>query len=125
MVGVACLITFKALEILFYTPWALYITFWVEKPHGLSGATPGSFIYSRFADLLMFILMPVPVFALIVKVMEWTGDYLVLAFLLATTLVEMVIIWLYPKVINPLMASTSPLPEKHASLRCAIQGLAG
>jgi len=58
-------------------------------------------------------LLPLPVFLLIVKVMEWSQDYLVLVFFLATAFVELIIIWLYPKVIHPLTADMQPLPAKY------------
>ena len=87
LVGVLGLITYKVAENIFYTPWQMYDVFWIDKHSGLSNATPLSFIFSRIAMLLEFVLMPVPVFCLVVKVMQWTGDYIVLAFFCLTALV--------------------------------------
>ena len=67
--------------------------------------------------------MPLPVTLLIIKVCEWSGDYLVLVFFLTTTLVELVILWAYPRFIYPLSAKLSPLPDKYDSLRSRVKEL--
>ena len=128
LVGVCSVITYKTGELVIFTPFAAYNTFYIEKVHGMSKATVCQFFVARLMMLVEFILLPVPVFLLIVKVMEWSQDYLVLVFFLATALVEIIIIWLYPKVINPLFADMKPLPENYGLLReevyqmCAREG---
>ena len=97
-----CCLVYRAVEILVYTPWSLYDTFWIDKAYGMSKATPCSFVMSRVTMLLEFAILNLPVFVLVVKVMEWSGDNLVLAFFLSTTLVEVIIIWLHPRLIQPL-----------------------
>lgn len=114
--GLFCLVTYRALELLWYSPWSAYITFTTETEFGMSKATVGSFLFSRVALLLEYILLNITIFLLIVKVMEWTGDYLLLAFFFGTLIVELFVIWLFPRVIHPLTAATSPLPEKHKRL---------
>ena len=56
-------------------------------------------------------------FILVVKLMEWTGDSFVLACFFLTAVVELFIIWLYPRVIHPLTASKEPFPEKYNELK--------
>ena len=124
LVGVICLLVYRACEILFYTPWSLYDTFWIDKAYGLSKATPCSFVMSRVTMFLEFAFLPLPVFVLVVKVMEWSGDNLVLAFFLSTALVEVIIIWLHPRVIRPLTESLQPLPDKYSSLKREIEKVA-
>ena len=63
--------------------------------------------------LIEYCILVLPVFLLIVKVQEWTGDFIVLAFFLLTAIVKGIIVWLYPKIIQPITASKSKFPEKH------------
>ena len=70
-------------------------------------------------------LLPLPVFVLVVKVMEWSGDNLVLAFFFCTTLVEAIIIWLHPRLIRPLTQSLQPLPAKYDTMRLEIENKTG
>ena len=72
LVGVCAVITFKASEIAILTPFAAYDTFYIEKVHGMSKATVCQFLVARFMMLVQFILLPLPVFLLIVKVMQWS-----------------------------------------------------
>ena len=111
--GVACLITYRALEIAFFTPFSAYLTFALQIPNGLSKSNPVSFLISRMILLLQFVLLPVPVFLLVVKVSEWSGDYLVLVFFLATSSVEFIVMFLYPRIIHPITAKMSPLKDGH------------
>ena len=101
----------------------MYDVFWIDKAFGMSEATPCSFVMSRVTMLLEFILLPLPVFVLVVKVMEWSGENLVLAFFLSTTLVEVILIWLHPRLIRPLTESRDPLPQKFNALRHEIEKL--
>ena len=109
--GVFCLITHKTAEVLWFTPWTLYQMWYIEKPHGLSEPTVCSFICMRLSMIVEFLLLVVPVMTLIVKLTEWSGPYLVLVFLLSTGFVQLVIMWLYPKLIMPLFSTFEPLPD--------------
>ena len=103
------MITFRAAEILWYTPWTFYQNFYIDKAYGQSESTVCSFIYMRFAMLLEYILLSAPVILLIVKVMQWSGDYLILVFFLATGLVKLFLMWMYPRVISPLFSAYEDL----------------
>ena len=61
--------------------------------------------------LIEYILLPIPVVLFIVKVMEWTGDYLILVFFCATGLVKIFLMWVYPRVIAPLFSAYVDLGE--------------
>ena len=52
LIGTGCCIVYKALEILFYTPWSLYETFYIEVVYGFSKADAGSFIVERAIMLI-------------------------------------------------------------------------
>ena len=83
----------------------------IEAKYELAYPTVGSYIWSRFAMVLEHILLAIPLVLLIVKVMEWSGNYVSLVFLLTTGLVKFAILWIYPKVIMPLFASYEDLPS--------------
>ena len=107
--GLFCMITYRAAEILFYTPWTFYQNFYIDKKFGLSESTCCSFVYTRFAMLIEYILLPIPVTLFIVKIMEWTGDYLILVFFGTTGLVKIFLMWVYPRLIAPIFSSYEDL----------------
>ena len=84
---------------------------YIEAKYELAFPTVGSYIWSRFAMVLEHILLAIPLILLIVKVMEWSGNYVSLVFFLATGFVKFTILWIYPKVIMPLFASYEELPS--------------
>ncbi len=59
---------------------------------------------------LEFVLMVMPVSLLIIKMMEWTENYIVLAFFLCTAIVKLCIVYLYPIIILPLFSEVTELP---------------
>ena len=67
--GFFCALTFKTVEISWYTPWAAYQMWKVEKKHGLAEPEPLTFIWGRLAMIIEHMIMVVPVVLLIVKVM--------------------------------------------------------
>ena len=117
MLGAFACIAYKAVEILFMTPWTAYDTFCIEVAHGMSKATLGSFLMMRVIMLVEFIMLPLPVFCFVAKVIEWSGDYIWLSFLVATSIVELFLVWIYPRVIKPLTSSKKPMPDKYGILK--------
>ena len=105
------MITYKSAEVLFYTPWTAYQMWYIEAKYELAFPTVGSYLWSRFAMVLEHILLAIPLVLLIVKVMEWSGNYVSLVFLLATGLVKFIILFIYPKIIMPLFATYEDLPS--------------
>ena len=57
-----------------------------------------------------FVIFNISIFMLIVWVMEWSGDYLVLVFFLATSIVKLFLCFAYPLLIEPMTSSTETLP---------------
>ncbi len=68
LVGLFSMVTYRFSELVIYSPWAAYDTFWIEKHYGMSRATCGSFLLNRAAMLIEYCLIVLPVFMLIVKV---------------------------------------------------------
>ena len=65
--------------------------------------------------------MVLPVVLLVVKVMEWSGNYLVLVFFLCTALIKFLLMYLYPLVVAPLFSSYEDLPDWASGMRGAIE----
>ena len=124
LVGAICCVIYRAAEIVYYTPWTAYAIFKIDVPYEMSKATLCSFVRQRFVMLLEFILLPLPIFILVVKIMEWCGSYVIYAFLLGTTIVEIAIIYIYPRLIVPLTENLMPLPEKLSELKKEIENQA-
>ena len=61
--------------------------------------------------LLEYILLPIPVILFIVKIMEWSGDYLILVFFCATGLVKLFLMWVYPRLIAPIFSKYEDLRD--------------
>ena len=109
--GLFCAVTFKAAEIAWYTPWAVYQMWCVEKKHGLAEPEVLTFIWGRIAEIISHMIMVVPVVLLIVKVMEWSGQWVFLVFFGSTALVKSIMMWLYPILIVPLFSQYEPMPD--------------
>ena len=109
--GLFCSITFKALEILLFVPWTAYKWWKIDAKYDLIKPSIGVFIWMRLTILLEFMLTMLPIALLIVKVIEWTGNYVSIVFFCATSLVQSVMLFIYPKLIDPLQGTTSEVPE--------------
>ena len=71
--------------------------------------------------VIEFIIIQLPVVLLIVKVMEWSGNYLVLVFFLTTALVKVLLMYVHPLLISPLFSHYDELGEWADGLRAAIK----
>lgn len=81
----------------------------------------GSFLWMRFAKIIQFMLSLLPIALLIVKVMEWSGNYVPLVFLCATGIVKFILLYIYPKLIMPLESSVEDIPDYAQRLLPFIQ----
>ena len=94
--------------------------FVIEKNFELADPTIIGFLWFRIAMVIEFILIPLPVVLLIVKVMEWSGDYLVLVLFLTTALVKVLLMYVHPMLISPLFSHFEELGEWADGLKGAI-----
>ncbi|TFY77410.1 hypothetical protein EWM64_g6604 [Hericium alpestre] len=104
-------------------PLSLYNTFVLEEQHGFNKVTPALFIVDMLKGWAIGIVLGCPLLAAFLYIFEWAGDRFVpwlMAFLLAF---QMIMVIIYPTVIQPLFNKLSPLPE--GELRGRIETLAG
>ena len=71
--------------------------------------------------LIEFILLITPVFVLVYKLVELTGENVHFCFLFGTCIVEFVIMVIYPHLIDPLTSSKEPMQE--GELKSKIEDL--
>ena len=63
-----------------------------------------------------------PLILFLIKIVEWTGPYITIVFLLSTALFKIVLLYLYLIVIMPFFAKFKDLPE--SELRNKVEQLA-
>ncbi|OCH91553.1 hypothetical protein OBBRIDRAFT_774956 [Obba rivulosa] len=103
-------------------PLSVYQTFVLEEKHGFNKTTPGLFIADLLKGWALAFAIGAPFLAAFLYVFRWAGDRFVpwlMAFLLAFQLIMVII---YPTVIQPLFNKLSPLPA--GELRTRIEALA-
>ncbi|PCH34809.1 hypothetical protein WOLCODRAFT_133619 [Wolfiporia cocos MD-104 SS10] len=103
-------------------PLSVYSTFVLEEKHGFNKITPGLFVADLLKGWAIGSVIAPPFIAAFLYVFKWAGDRFVpwlMAFLLAFQLIMVVI---YPTLIQPLFNKLSPLAE--GELRTRIEALA-
>ena len=121
LAGIFGMITWKLTQILLLSPWTAYQMWGIELKYDLAEPSLCAFICERIAMLVEFIFIWIPVTLLIVWMIKLTGSYLVLAFLIGTTIVKLIICYIYPLLIKPLTSSTEELPAFADKLRTFIK----
>ncbi|KAJ1803131.1 zinc metalloprotease [Coemansia sp. RSA 2523] len=104
-------------------PFDIYSTFVVEKKHGFNKQTMGLFWADALKSLLLVLALGAPVLAGFLWVIERTGERFYLYAWALMAGVQLLMILIYPTVIQPMFNKFDPLPE--GDLREAIEALAG
>ncbi|KAN0078080.1 Peptidase family M48 domain containing protein [Tylopilus felleus] len=104
------------------TPLSVYQTFVLEEKHGFNKTSPTLYVTDLLKGWLLAFAIGGPFLAVFLYVFKWAGDRFVpwlMAFMLAF---QIVMIVLYPTVIQPLFNKLSPLPA--GDLRAKTEALA-
>ncbi len=103
-------------------PFAWYAQFRLEERFGFNTTTPGTWWTDRLKGLLLALVLGLPLLALILKLVEWTGPYwwcwawgCMMGF-------QLVMIVLAPVLIMPLFNKFTPLPEGNLRERLLALG---
>lgn len=92
-------------------PHSLYFTFVIEEKYGFNKTTIKTFIMDRIKGMLLAVVLGGPIAWSILKIMEKLGDkWWVYAFVFLT-LVQLLLIFIYPSFIAPIFNKFSPLQE--------------
>ncbi|KAM6494009.1 Peptidase family M48 domain containing protein [Amanita muscaria] len=103
-------------------PLSVYSTFVLEEKHGFNKTTPRLFVADLLKGWAVAIVLGSPFLAAFLYIFKWAGVQFVpwlMAFMISFQLIMVVI---YPTVIQPLFNKLSPLPE--SDLRSRIESLA-
>jgi len=104
-------------------PLSVYSTFVLEEKYGFNKTSPGLFVADLLKGWAIGAVLLTPFLWAFLRIFNWAGDRFVpwlMAFVLAFQLIMVVI---YPMVIQPLFNKLSPLAE--GELRTRIESLAG
>lgn len=108
-------VAFFALQLLISTvtelPFSVYSTFWIEHKHGFNKMGLKTFIADTLKGLVISVLFGLPLTALFIWVMERTYNSTFLYLWLLALLLQILIIHIYPVVIQPLFNKLVPLEE--------------
>ncbi|TFK71002.1 metalloendopeptidase [Pluteus cervinus] len=121
--SIAFVFTLLLLSSLPTLPLSLYSTFVLEERHGFNKTTLPLFVTDLLKQWALGFVFGAPFLAAFLYIFQWAGDRFVpwlMAFMISFQLIMVVI---YPLVIQPFFNKLSPLPE--GELRHRIEALAG
>ena len=103
-------------------PWSLYSTFVVEEKHGFNKMDLPFFFKDLVKKTILGMVLTLPIMALLIKIVQWGGDYFYVYAWAAVFAISMVLLHVYPEFIAPLFDRYDPLPE--GELKQKIEDLA-
>ena len=124
LVAVVFALVYKILDHLVHMPFTYFVTFAIDKPRGFSDATCCSVFGERVSMLLSFMLLEVPLLVLFAFGMQWAQEYLFLVCFFVTGIARLILLYLYPVLVAPLLSGYEDLPDEHKDLRGKIFELA-
>lgn len=119
--GVAFIISTVAIMALLDLPFSLYRTFVIEQRFGFNRTTPRLFASDLLKQTLLLLTLGVPLSALVLWLMQASGDLWWLYVWLVWSAFALLMMWAYPVFIAPLFNKFSPLTDE--ALRQRIQTL--
>ncbi|ORX98887.1 hypothetical protein K493DRAFT_257753 [Basidiobolus meristosporus CBS 931.73] len=103
-------------------PFSLYNTFVIEARHGSKTLTIGSFFVSGIKGYLFGGAVGVPLIATFLYIVQWSGDRFYFYVWMFACLFQLVMVSLYPTLIQPLFHECKPLQDDE--LKGHIENLA-
>jgi STE24 endopeptidase len=108
---VAFLVVLSAALSTVQLPFALYRTFSIEARFGFNRMTWRLWVVDRMKGLAVSVVLGLPLLCAVYGFMAATGSWWWVYLFAFLTLVQMVMLWLYPTVIAPLFNKFVPLPD--------------
>ncbi|KAG6876822.1 hypothetical protein C0993_000170, partial [Termitomyces sp. T159_Od127] len=103
-------------------PLRVYATFVLEEKHGFNKTTPGLFVTDLLKGWALAIVLGSPFLAAFLYIFKWAGDRFVPWLMAFMITFQLIMVFIYPTVIQPLFNKLSPL--KPGELRSRIELLA-
>merc|ERR1711973_273660 len=105
-----------------FMPFSVYSTFVLEEKHGFNKQTAGFFVKDQIKKFIIGQLIMLPLIAIIVKIVQWGGEYFFVYLWLFVVVFTLFMMIVYPEFIAPLFDKYVPLPE--GELKTEIESLA-
>jgi STE24 endopeptidase len=105
-------------------PFSIYSTFVIEQKHGYNKQSPKGFVADLAKGLTLAVILGAAILSLILWIMERAGTVWWIYAWAATTVVSLMVAWIYPTLLAPLFNKFTPLedgPLKSSILRLAEQ----
>jgi len=103
-------------------PWSIYSTFVIEERHGFNKQTVPLFVVDFVKSIGLSVAFGGPILAGLIKFMQWGGEQLYIWVFLFLLVVQILMIYIYPVVIQPCFNTFTPLED--GSLKTRIEDLA-
>eukprot|EP00823_Brevimastigomonas_motovehiculus_P005578 TRINITY_DN4152_c0_g1_i1.p1 TRINITY_DN4152_c0_g1~~TRINITY_DN4152_c0_g1_i1.p1 ORF type:complete len:442 (+),score=43.85 TRINITY_DN4152_c0_g1_i1:29-1327(+) len=117
-------LAFVTIYLLLFTilnhPFELYDTFVVEKQFNTQ--TLGEFYKDMARSAFFFVVLGLPILAALIKIIRWGGPHAYLYAFVFFVLIQLVMVWIYPILIEPCFNTVKPLPD--SELKTQVQELA-
>jgi len=120
--SVAFVVALMVLDGVVGLPFTLYSTFGIERRFGFNRQTWRLWLADRLKGLALSAVLGLPVLYGVFGFMRATGDWWWLWVFAFITVVQLVLLWLYPALIAPLFNKFEPLPD--GELKERVQALA-
>jgi len=119
---VVFLLIFELENIFVHLPFSLYSTFVVEEKYGFNKQTLKFYFLDQLKMLVVNLVLFVPIFSLVLHLIDWGGEYFWIYVWLATFLFTLAFATIYPEWIAPIFNKYTPFPQ--GELRTQIEELA-
>ncbi|KAF9172957.1 hypothetical protein BGX21_009053 [Mortierella sp. AD011] len=103
-------------------PFDLYSTFVIEERHGFNKQTLKLFATDWIKNQIVSGILEIPFYAALFKIIKITGNNFIIYVWLFVVVFQLIMVALYPTVIQPLFNTFTPLPQ--GELRTMIEALA-
>lgn len=115
--GTIFILGFLLLSYLLELPFAIYRTFRIEQHFDFNHTTPRLFFFDMLKQLVLMLVLITPLIALVLWLMESTGEWWWLYVWLVWSGFSLLMMWAYPAVIAPLFNKFSPLEDENLRQR--------
>jgi STE24 endopeptidase len=103
-------------------PLSIYSTFVLEEKHGFNKTTPHLFAVDFVKGIVVAMALGSPFLAAFLSIFKWAGDHFVPWLMAFMIVFQLIMVIVYPTIIQPLFNKLSPLSD--GDLRTRIESLA-
>ncbi|MBF0360165.1 MAG: M48 family metallopeptidase [Oligoflexia bacterium] len=109
--GVMLYLVFSFINMLLSLPEEIYSTFVIEEKFGFNRTTIKTFIIDHLKGIALMLIIGIPLLASLLWIMMKLGQFWWLYAWIFLTLVQLIMMWIYPVLIAPWFNKFSPMPD--------------